>query len=47
MDGFTTYAGALVVVSHDTDLLGRLRLDRVVELSRDGELHDLDGGVDS
>ena len=47
VDGLTTYAGALVVVSHDTDLLGRLRLDRVVELSRDGELHDLDGGVDS
>ena len=45
VDGLTTYAGALVVVSHDTDLLGRLRLDRVVELSRDGELHDRDGVV--
>ena len=40
VDGLTTYTGALVVVSHDADLLERLHLDRVVELSRDGELHD-------
>ena len=42
VDGLTTYSGALVVVSHDTDVLGRLRLDRVVELLRNGELHDRD-----
>ena len=40
VDGLTTYAGALVVVSHDADLLEHLHLERVVELSRDGELHD-------
>ena len=42
VDGLTTYSGALVVVSHDTDVLGRLRLDRVVEVLRNGELHDRD-----
>jgi len=35
------YRGALVVVSHDEHFLGRLGLDRVLELGRDGALRDV------
>lgn len=39
IDGLQAYRGALVVVSHDADLLDRLRLDEVVRLHGDGSLH--------
>lgn len=35
------YRGALLVVSHDEHFLGRLGLDRVLELGRDGALREV------
>ncbi len=39
--GMESYRGALLVVSHDPDLLDRLLLDEVVRLDADGSLHVL------
>ncbi|RMB58717.1 ABC-F family ATP-binding cassette domain-containing protein [Tessaracoccus antarcticus] len=39
VDGVQAYRGALLVVSHDVDLLERLVLDEVVRLGADGSLH--------
>lgn len=41
VDGLKAYRGALLVVSHDADLLERLDLDEVVRLDPDGSLHVL------
>lgn len=39
VDGLQAYRGAILVVSHDAKLLGRLNLDEVVRLEADGSLH--------
>ncbi|MEO7586864.1 MAG: ABC-F family ATP-binding cassette domain-containing protein [Arachnia sp.] len=39
VDGLRAYRGALLVVSHDDDLVERLVLDAVVRLEADGSLH--------
>lgn len=41
VEGLQAYRGALLVVSHDADLLDRLRLDDVIRLEFDGSLHVL------
>lgn len=38
VDGLTAYHGALLIVSHDEELLDRLGLDAVVTLDREGNL---------
>lgn len=38
VDGLCAYRGALLVVSHDKDLLQRLELDQIVQLNADGSL---------
>ncbi|AMB58777.1 ABC-F family ATP-binding cassette domain-containing protein [Microterricola viridarii] len=40
-----SYRGALLVVSHDDAFLGRLALDRVLELSSDGSVREIADGV--
>lgn len=41
VDGMCAYKGALLVVTHDSDLLPRLDLNEVVRLDFDGSLHVL------
>lgn len=41
VDGLQAYRGAILVVSHDAELLERLSLDEVVRLEADGSLHVL------
>ena len=41
VEGLQAYKGALLVVSHDADLLQRLSLDEVVQLEADGSLNVL------
>ncbi len=41
VEGLRAYKGALLVVSHDDDLLTRLELDEIVRLEGDGSLHVL------
>ena len=38
VDGLSGYRGALIVVSHDDDFLGRLGLTRMLPMQRSGEL---------
>ncbi len=38
VDALGAYRGALLVVSHDDDFLGRLAVDRTLEMARPGEL---------
>jgi ATPase subunit of ABC transporter with duplicated ATPase domains len=41
VDALRAYRGAVLVVSHDDAFLGRLELDRMLELSADGAFTEM------